>query len=65
MIFLSSTTVSRTESEPNLFLARQPYSPRLPDLTELITELGFDLFSFRKSGQKYSFDGQTERCLPA
>ena len=52
MIFLSSTTVSRTESEPNLFLARQPYSPRLPDLTELITELGFDLFSFRKSGEK-------------
>ena len=51
MIFLSSTTVSRTESEPNLFLAVQLYSPRLPDRTELITELCF-ISPVRKSEER-------------
>ena len=58
MIFLSSTTVSRTESEPKLFLARHRYSPRLPDLTELITELGFDLLCQKNWRNDIAFDVQ-------
>ena len=45
MISLPSSTLSSTEAEPCVFLARQVYSPRLSELRLLITELLIDLSS--------------------